>query len=567
MAWNPPKAAEQRQAAILKNRATFLKKAQKIQSSFKDLIERILLDNMRVEGGNIVSAPVNFKEIQRLGVVMDAFHQTEMKEFLGWMGERMQKIEEINSKYFKSVTPDQFNSGIERNVRENLSAKYGLNGSQVVRNGLMSGIGAAVSQASTEAVKRAALSGISQGLSFKDFKNTLRDVIDGQGGGLGVVENHLYTAAYDTFQQYDREAQRQFAKELSLNYAIYSGDIRDTSRDWCQTWVGKVLSRGEIEQWKGKDWAGKNKNGYDPFTDCGGYNCTHIWNWISDELAFELRPDLIKNNPPPKKPDDQPDAKTPQVKFTPVKDIKEARNRFKNIGITDQISITKGFKTEQANEMLRAFERVFSAGRLNALTKVRIINSSKVRVKGRYFYDKSTYRFKNATSGNVLELNNRVLNETVKKKQQTLGDKIKMYEDAVKTAEKNYKKNVELYGSKNINSLNAFSRLSRYKRELDNYKQMAKKGYSKNLKFSVEPKDNTIEGWTRKVTNHELGHHLHLSRFKEIDHLFEFNRMTVPSEYAMTNKKEYFAEWYAHYMEYGDRNVPQDILKVFKMIE
>lgn len=559
MAWNPPKAAKQRQAAILKNRATFLKKARKIQSSFKDLIERILLDNMRVEGGNIVSASVNFKEIQRLGVVMDAFHQTEMKEFLGWMGERMQKIEEINARYFKSVTPDQFNSGIVRNVRESLSAKYGLNGTQVVRNGLMSGIGAAVSQASTEAVKRAALSGISQGLSFKDFKNTLRDVIDGQGGGLGVVENHLYTAAYDTFQQYDREAQRQFAKELSLNYAIYSGDIRDTSRDWCQTWVGKVLSRDEIEQWKGKDWAGKNKNGYDPFTDCGGYNCTHIWNWISDELAFELRPDLIKNNPPPKKPDDQPEAKTPQIKFTPVKDLKEASERIQRMGAKQVIFPSRGYSKENANEILKVLERVYSTGRLKGIDNFDFKRTKGSNVAGEYFeamdYGQDGY------IGAKLRINSTKIKEVVNNK-----------EWLAKRSEKIAIKKKELKELQDYVKANPSE--ERFKRGMMNFLDRKIKSLEYELKdtgldipANVGPKVVNEANLTRVITNHEIGHHLHLSRKKEIDHLFEFNSRTVPSEYALMNKKEYFAEWYAYYQEYGEKDVPQDILKVFKMIE
>jgi len=34
--------------------------------------------------------------------------------------------------------------------------------------------------------------------------------------------------------------------------------------------------------------------GYDPLVDRGGYNCRHQLSFISDELAFKLRPDLKK---------------------------------------------------------------------------------------------------------------------------------------------------------------------------------------------------------------------------------------------------------------------------------
>ena len=42
-------------------------------------------------------------------------------------------------------------------------------------------------------------------------------------------------------------------------------------------------SKGEFE--------GKS-DPYDPINDLGGIGCRHFWSWISDELAFHLRPEL-----------------------------------------------------------------------------------------------------------------------------------------------------------------------------------------------------------------------------------------------------------------------------------
>ena len=163
---------------------------------------------------------------------------------------------------------------------------------QVVQGGTLAGIGASIAQTAHQAVRGVAVNAIAQGMEFGAFKKQLTGLIKGSGGGLGIIESHLYTAVYDTFQQYDREVQRQYSQELGLEYAIYSGDIRETSREWCERWAGEVLTTEEIESWRDKTWAGKNTDGYDPFVDCGGYNCTHIWNYISREAAIALRPDL-----------------------------------------------------------------------------------------------------------------------------------------------------------------------------------------------------------------------------------------------------------------------------------
>jgi hypothetical protein len=65
----------------------------------------------------------------------------------------------------------------------------------------------------------------------------------------------------------------------------------EDSRPWCIKHGNKVFSRTEIEGWKNQEWAGKNKF-YDPFSDCGGYNCRGHWSWISDVVAKKLRADI-----------------------------------------------------------------------------------------------------------------------------------------------------------------------------------------------------------------------------------------------------------------------------------
>jgi hypothetical protein len=81
-------------------------------------------------------------------------------------------------------------------------------------------------------------------------------------------------------------------KKLGLRFAIYQGGLRDDSRQFCIERNGKCYSESEIQKWEKLDFQGKSEN-YNPFYDCGGANCIHRLDWISDELAKRLRPDLF----------------------------------------------------------------------------------------------------------------------------------------------------------------------------------------------------------------------------------------------------------------------------------
>lgn len=126
---------------------------------------------------------------------------------------------------------------------------------------------------------------ILQGMTLSEFQRMFRNVfVIG-----GMLERHWRTNSFDLFMRIDRATNLVYADELGLQYAIYSGTLEEDSRPKCIKSVNKVFSRTEIAGWKDEDFQGKPKVGYDPFLDCGGYNCRHHWSWISDTLAQKLR--------------------------------------------------------------------------------------------------------------------------------------------------------------------------------------------------------------------------------------------------------------------------------------
>lgn len=127
------------------------------------------------------------------------------------------------------------------------------------------------------------------GISLKELRETLQKQIVIEG----IVNRYWANWTADIYSQYQRASSNEVRTKLKLIHAMYEGGLIDNSRNFCIEKNGKVFTEEEIQGWENQTWVGKNE-GYDPFTDCGGYNCRHRLRWISKELAEQLRPELKK---------------------------------------------------------------------------------------------------------------------------------------------------------------------------------------------------------------------------------------------------------------------------------
>lgn len=131
-----------------------------------------------------------------------------------------------------------------------------------------------------------------EGISLKELRENLKDfVVD-----KGLTERYYKRWTYDIYSQYERVASNEVRKQIGLSHAIYQGGLIKDSRPFCIQRNGKCYSEKEIKAWKDLLWIGKPESGYDSITDLGGYNCRHRLDWISDLLAYRLRPDLDPKN-------------------------------------------------------------------------------------------------------------------------------------------------------------------------------------------------------------------------------------------------------------------------------
>jgi hypothetical protein len=146
------------------------------------------------------------------------------------------------------------------------------------------------------------MSSMGAGITITALKITIDEIATKKEGGL--IRNLFDKNIPDPFVKLDRFIGGKYAVDLKLNYAIYQGGLIGTSRDFCIVRNNKVFSRDEIlkfgtphDEFGGYsnkalgEFDGKTEP-YNPFLDLGGYNCRHQLDFVSDELAFHLRPEL-----------------------------------------------------------------------------------------------------------------------------------------------------------------------------------------------------------------------------------------------------------------------------------
>ena len=243
------------------------------------------------DGGKIKYTASNLSKVQGLYRVFAAFQAkfkgTMLGSVLDWTGE----IIGLNNDYFESFAAPA--ETVAETARRLTLQRWGYNtgANSIIPGGYFESLFS--NQQAAQKVAQLVNQAIIQKMPLKDFQKLFKQVFVGKPGE-GMLERYWSTNSFDLFQRIDRTANLVYADKLGLNHAIYSGTLEEDSRPFCVTRVNKVFSRPEISKWSDLNFQGKPKIGYDPFVDCGGFNCRHHLSWISDGVAFHLRPELKK---------------------------------------------------------------------------------------------------------------------------------------------------------------------------------------------------------------------------------------------------------------------------------
>jgi len=265
-----------------------------LQNAAYGLVIDWLVGTIETENGRIKYTASNLGKVAGLFRAMSRWQKQYEKTMLGSVLDWAGRLFGLNSEYFETFEPGKVESIDEAARRLTLQRwGYNVNTKELIPGGYFESLfkNPNIGQRVAGLVNQA----ITQKMPLAQFQKTFRQVFVGIPG-QGMLERHWRTNSFDLYQRIDRTANLIYADRLGLEYAIYSGTLENDSRPFCIARVNKVFSRPEISSWKNLQFQGKPKVGYDPFVDCGGYNCRHTLSWITDEIAQHLRPEIKTKN-------------------------------------------------------------------------------------------------------------------------------------------------------------------------------------------------------------------------------------------------------------------------------
>lgn len=262
----------------------------------KLLLETFLLNLPVDENGALVNTGNSIFLPSRLDTFFDDFQADHIKPIVSGFASNAKKLIRQNQQYFDTIERSENHDQIKEQV---LSA-IGISGSVVLGGSLLYNI--LSNRSVIQSVKSMVLGAVNSSVSITSLKVSVEEVVLKKEGGL--FKKMFNEVMPDPYVKLDRFIGGKYASDLNLTYAIYQGGLIKTSRPFCIERNNRVFSRDEIMKFgtpydkyggysdKSRgEFQGKTEP-YDPLTDLGGFNCRHQFDWISNELAFHLRPDL-----------------------------------------------------------------------------------------------------------------------------------------------------------------------------------------------------------------------------------------------------------------------------------
>jgi len=267
----------------------------RVQGMQRGLTRRFLeavLDMFEFEGGNLKKSQKNIQALRKLERLFDKFEKDIIRDELALFAAELLEVGGLTAEYYEATTPAAKAAAI-RNSLELFRSVMGIEkDGGLIAGGYLDRLGKTPEV--REQLRQYVVQSIVSKRSLSQFQSGFRALVEGNADTEGALQRYWRQYAYDTYNQAHEIVNTSMADELNLQYFIYQGSIIPTSRDFCRKKAGKVFSRSEALQWKNDPDLIDKKTAasYNPFLERGRYNCRHWLNWISDEVAKHLRPDL-----------------------------------------------------------------------------------------------------------------------------------------------------------------------------------------------------------------------------------------------------------------------------------
>lgn len=241
-----------------------------------DSILEYLVENLSISDKGVRFTQSNIGVINKLEVTGNSFGRT-IKKIFDFILKGINKLLGVTVKDLKKYDVRAEKTGVRVTDRLLTHAATSLN--QVLD---LSIIYADIKQTALTLLSRP------EGIDLRTMRTVLKNKVIGQG----ISQRYYSRWTADIYSQYQRVGANEVRKDIGLRFAIYQGGLIESSRSFCEQRNGKVFHEDEVNSWSNLNFTGKPETGYSPITDLGGYNCRHRLDWISDEMAFRLRPEL-----------------------------------------------------------------------------------------------------------------------------------------------------------------------------------------------------------------------------------------------------------------------------------
>lgn len=276
-------------------------KIERAQSKLFKLLNASLLTWLPVDDKDNLTPDNNIMFLSsKLDNLFDDFQKEHIEPIIGHVSKSFDKLIDKNDRYYQSIKLNEKAEPIKNSVLSTLGISIGtITAGSLLFNMLQN-------RDAINTIKNVVMGGMTGGMNITAFKIAVEEIVLKQDGGL--LKKLFDFNLPDPYVKVDRFVGQKYSVELKLNYAIYQGGLIKTSRDFCIERNNKVFSRDEIMRFGSSEdkfggytnkamgeFQGKPDN-YNPLIDCGGFNCLHSWDWVSDELAFHLRPALKRLN-------------------------------------------------------------------------------------------------------------------------------------------------------------------------------------------------------------------------------------------------------------------------------
>jgi hypothetical protein len=235
------------------------------QSIYDDII--VELSKLDQTAGDIKTSVSNLKRIQIIKdniskIVLSPEYKDDVEVFLSGFDE----LQLTMDTYFTAISEEFGESPLINQIKTHFI--------DVTGNSLReAGIDANVIQPIENILNQY----VTTGASYKDLVEQVRLLTLGNPEKLGRLSSYVKQITTDSLNQYSANYMKAISNDLNLEFYFYSGNVKDTSREFCDQRHGKYFHRKEVEAWANLSWAGKiqGTNSSNIFIYRGGYHCRH----------------------------------------------------------------------------------------------------------------------------------------------------------------------------------------------------------------------------------------------------------------------------------------------------